>query len=147
MKTIDLAANLAKKNFKSKNFTFHELLDLIKEKNPSWEVDIGDLYINVIEDVRFLSIGAQKWRLHENLKYEEVKKIRMAMFGDKQYYGSDLEEENEQNEVILDEYDDLKNELDEKMINDIEIIDIDMKDSLVEEEEEEEENKEEKYEK
>ncbi|MGL5630284.1 MAG: hypothetical protein ACRDCG_00745 [Mycoplasmoidaceae bacterium] len=109
MKEMDKIIDLARKNFKKESFTFYNLMDLVSSKLKDCNIDAADLYINLIEDVRFLSIGKQKWRLCESFKFEEIEKIRMTMFGDKDFH--DIE-----NDEVISE---IFNEFDNKnIIND-----------------------------
>ena len=134
MKINDKIADLAKKKFKSKSFTFYDLLDLIQEDKSEIKIDPSDLYINIIEDVRFLSIGKQKWRMRETFKYEEVEKIKLTMFGDKEYQNLEAYEENIIDDKVILE--DMKIDEDDNIID---LEDDELQDEIKKEDIEEEE--------
>ncbi len=91
---IDIAYEIASKKLKSKQFSFRELFKLIVEKHPEHKNDVGDLYIELINDTRFLSTGKDKWTLTEYLKYEDIQKISSSMFGlDKYTLDDDLDDD------------------------------------------------------
>lgn len=122
MKITDKIADLAKKKFKSKSFTFYDLLNLIESEKMEIKIDPSNLYINIIEDVRFLSIGKQKWRIRETLKYEEVEKIKQSMFGNKEYQELESYEESnvnfkdekiDENSMIIDSIEDIHDDDDD----------------------------------
>ncbi len=91
---IDVAYEIASKKLKSKQFSFRELFKLIIEKHPEYKNDVGDLYIELINDTRFLSTGRDKWTLTEYLKYDDIQKISSSMFGlDKYTLDDDLDDD------------------------------------------------------
>ncbi|MGL4647418.1 MAG: DNA-directed RNA polymerase subunit delta [Mycoplasmoidaceae bacterium] len=78
---IDIAYEVAKKKFKKGKFTFRELLaEVIKTHSECKDLG-GDLYVEMISDIRFLSLGNDEWALQEYFNYEEYEKISSAMFG------------------------------------------------------------------
>ncbi len=91
---IDIAYEIASKKLKSKQFSFRELFKLIIEKHPEFKNDVGDLYVDLINDIRFLSTGKDKWTLTEYLKYDDIQKISSSMFGlDKYTLDDDLDDD------------------------------------------------------
>ncbi len=91
---IDIAYDIASKKLKSKQFSFRELFKLIIEKHPEYKNDVGDLYIELINDTRFLSTGKDKWTLTEYLKFDDIQKISSSMFGlDKYTMEDDLDDD------------------------------------------------------
>ncbi len=91
---IDIAYEIASKKLKSKQFSFRELFKLIIEKHPEYKNDVGDLYIELINDTRFLSTGKDKWTLTEYLKFDDIQKISSSMFGlDKYTLDDDLDDD------------------------------------------------------
>lgn len=91
---IDIAYEIASKKLKSKQFSFRELFKLIVEKHPEHKNNVGDLYVDLINDTRFLSTGKDKWTLTEYLKYDDIQKISSSMFGlDKYTFDDDLDDD------------------------------------------------------
>lgn len=125
---IDIAYELVKKKFKKKKFTYRELYKEISSINKLETNDsIDDLYVEMISDIRFLSIGNDYWILKENVSFEEFQKVKNAMFGIDEIKFDDIDEselealkkqkENEikENEISIT-YDDLDENFDEKKI-------------------------------
>ncbi len=103
---IDLAYEIAKKKYKKGKFKYRDLLaEVIKSDSKLKDVG-GDLYIELINDIRFLSLGNDDWALQEYYSYDEFEKIASAMFGlDKIDIDPELLEEMaiEKPKVIVDE--------------------------------------------
>ena len=103
---IDLAYEIAKKKYKKGKFKYRDLLaEVIKSDSKLKDVG-GDLYIDLINDIRFLSLGNDDWALQEYYSYDEFEKIASAMFGlDKIDIDPELLEEMaiEKPKVIIDE--------------------------------------------
>lgn len=103
---IDLAYEIAKKKYKKSKFKYRDLLaEVIKSDSKLKDVG-GDLYIELINDIRFLSLGNDDWALQEYYSYDEFEKIASAMFGlDKIDIDPELLEEMaiEKPKVIVDE--------------------------------------------
>lgn len=103
---IDLAYEIAKKKYKKGKFKYRDLLaEVIKSDSKLKDVG-GDLYIELINDIRFLSLGNDDWALQEYYSYDEFEKIASAMFGlDKIDIDPELLEEMaiEKPKVIIDE--------------------------------------------
>lgn len=89
---IDKAYDCAKENFKKSPFTFKELFELLLKKEPSIKNEVSDLYIEILQDIRFISLGKQKWALRENFKYSEISKITASMFGLEEYHEEDADQ-------------------------------------------------------
>ena len=103
---IDLAYEIAKKKYKKGKFKYRDLLaEVIKSDSKLKDVG-GDLYMELINDIRFLSLGNDDWALQEYYSYDEFEKIASAMFGlDKIDIDPELLEEMaiEKPKVIVDE--------------------------------------------
>ena len=103
---IDLAYEIAKKKYKKGKVKYRDLLaEVIKSDSKLKDVG-GDLYIELINDIRFLSLGNDDWALQEYYSYDEFEKIASAMFGlDKIDIDPELLEEMaiEKPKVIVDE--------------------------------------------
>jgi DNA-directed RNA polymerase delta subunit len=58
---IDLAYEYARTNFKKNPFTFNDLLKAISKqyKLSSDEQEVGYLYLNILQDQRFIYSGSQ----------------------------------------------------------------------------------------
>ena len=125
---IDIAYEIASKKLKAKQFSFRDLFKLIIEKHPEYKNDVGDLYIDLISDNRFITVGKDKWTLVEYLKHEEIQKINSSMFGLDKLTLEDLDENFDPSELKTmsndeDEYmmmDDLDEESESFMGNEIE---------------------------
>ncbi|WPL37229.1 DNA-directed RNA polymerase subunit delta [Malacoplasma iowae] len=115
---IDTAYDCAKKNFGESPFTFKELYELLLKSNPLIKNEAIDLYIEILQDIRFISLGKQKWSLRENYTNAEINKITSSMFGLEEYHEEDAdkymsdaekhelhskEEKEEQLDLIIDE--------------------------------------------
>lgn len=115
---IDTAYDCAKKNFGESPFTFKELYELLLKSNPLIKNEAIDLYIEILQDIRFISLGKQKWSLRENYTNAEINKITSSMFGLEEYHEEDAdkymsdaekhelhskEEIEEQLDLIIDE--------------------------------------------
>lgn len=88
---IEIAYDYAKDNFKKTPFSFKELFDAILKKNPEVKNDASDLYIELLQDIRFISLGKQKWSLRENFTLSEINKITSSMFGLEEYHEEDAD--------------------------------------------------------
>lgn len=115
---IDTAYDCAKKNFGESPFTFKELYELLLKSNPLIKNEAIDLYIEILQDIRFISLGKQKWSLRENYTNAEINKITSSMFGLEEYHEEDAdkymsdaekhelhskEEKEEQLDLIMDD--------------------------------------------
>lgn len=89
---IEKAYICAKENFKKNSFTFKQLFELLSKKEPSVKDSAADLYIDILQDIRFISLGKQKWALRENFKYSEINKITSSMFGLDEYHEEDADQ-------------------------------------------------------
>ncbi|MGL4616649.1 MAG: DNA-directed RNA polymerase subunit delta [Mycoplasmoidaceae bacterium] len=78
---IDLAYEIAKKKYKKGKFKYRSLLAEVIKSDPKLKDMGGDLYIELINDIRFLSLGNDDWALQEYYSYDEFEKIAAAMFG------------------------------------------------------------------
>lgn len=89
---IEIAYEYAKDNFGRNSFTFKELFNSLLKKDPTIKNRVSDLYIELLQDIRFISLGKQKWSLRENFKVNEISKITASMFGLDEYYENDIDE-------------------------------------------------------
>lgn len=89
---IEKAYICAKENFKKNSFTFKQLFELLSKQEPSVKNSAADLYIEILQDIRFISLGKQKWSLRENFKYSEISKITSSMFGLDEYHEEDADQ-------------------------------------------------------
>lgn len=83
---IDIAYEYAKENFNKVPFTFKELMDGLVHDKLEIASDASDLYVDMIQDIRFISLGKQKWSLRENYNLVEINKISSSIFGIEEYY-------------------------------------------------------------
>ncbi|WP_052664002.1 DNA-directed RNA polymerase subunit delta [Mycoplasmoides alvi] len=87
---IDKAYAIAQSQFKNKSFDFNALWkEIIKNAKISKDEEskiVGNFYIELLQDARFIHVGDRKWRLRETIKYGELDKISQSMFGGKEYY-------------------------------------------------------------
>ncbi len=87
---IDEAFSIAQAQFKNRAFDFNALWkEVVKKTKMSKEQEhreIGNFYLQFLQDLRFVHIGDRKWRLRETMKYDEWDRISQSMFGVKEYY-------------------------------------------------------------
>lgn len=121
---IEKAYICAKENFKKNSFTFKQLFELLSKQESSVKDSAADLYIDILQDIRFISLGKQKWALRENFKYSEISKITSSMFGLDEYheedadqYMSDVEKSELKSKSSDDDIDDYIDEDDEDNID------------------------------
>lgn len=99
---IEKAYTCAKAKFKKNYFTFKDLFDVLLKEVPTIKNEATDLYIELLQDNRFISLGKQKWALRENFTINEIKKITSSMFGLDEYHEEDADQymsEAEKNEL------------------------------------------------
>lgn len=99
---IEKAYTCAKAKFKKNYFTFKDLFDVLLKEVPTIKNEATDLYIELLQDNRFISLGKQKWALRENFTVNEIKKITSSMFGLDEYHEEDADQymsEAEKNEL------------------------------------------------
>lgn len=89
---IETTYEYAKDKFGKTPFTFKELFNNLLKNDPSIKESASDLYIELLQDIRFISLGNQKWSLREYFTLSEINKITSSMFGLDEYYESDVEE-------------------------------------------------------
>ncbi|MDQ0513576.1 DNA-directed RNA polymerase delta subunit [Mycoplasmoides fastidiosum] len=81
----DLAYEIALTQFHNQNFSFQNLWSLVwsqatdfkQEKVEDW---IGDFYVDLCQDKRFLVCGPTTWCLKECITVEKAEKIANTMF-------------------------------------------------------------------
>ncbi|WP_036448540.1 DNA-directed RNA polymerase subunit delta [Mycoplasmoides pirum] len=87
---IDQAFTIAQSQFKNRSFDFNALWKEVVKKNKFSKDEeakvVGNFYLELLQDLRFVHIGDRKWRLRETMKYNEWDKISQSMFGIKEYY-------------------------------------------------------------
>lgn len=88
---IEVAYEYAKINFNKSPFSFKELFDALLKNDKSIENSASDLYIDLLQDIRFISLGKQKWSLRENFTLSEINKITSSMFGLEEYHEEDAD--------------------------------------------------------
>lgn len=88
---IEIAYEYAKENFKKNSFSFKELFDALAKNNSDIKNNASDLYIELLQDIRFISLGKQKWSLRENFTLAEINKITSSMFGLDEYHEEDAD--------------------------------------------------------
>ncbi|MDE6472869.1 MAG: DNA-directed RNA polymerase subunit delta [Ureaplasma sp.] len=107
----EIAYEIAKKDFKNKEFNFNDLVNKIIDKaeisKTEFNDQIGDFYTNLLQDVRFVFLGNNQWTLKENLKVAEYQ-IKMNSLYD--FEQNDLVEDYEQNLIDSSENDEYKND-------------------------------------
>lgn len=86
---IEKAYKCAKSNFKKSYFSFKDLYDCLAEDEPIIKEKPIDLYIEMIQDIRFISLGKEKWALRENFSVNDINKIKSSMFGLDEYHEED----------------------------------------------------------
>lgn len=99
---MEKAYTCAKAKFKKNYFTFKDLFDVLSKEVPSIKDEVTDLYIELLQDNRFISLGKQKWALRENFTVSEINKITSSMFGLDEYHEEDADQymsEAEKNEL------------------------------------------------
>lgn len=84
---MEIAHQVAKKEFKNKSFSFQQLWSLvwkkaIQFKNEKVEDWIGVFYTDLVQDKRFLIAGSNEWLLAEYVKIEDAEKIARKMYYD-----------------------------------------------------------------
>lgn len=89
---IEKAYSCAKTNFKKTYFTFKDLYNILAKEEPSIKLSPADLYIEILQDIRFISLGKQKWALRENFTVSEINKITSSMFGLDEYHEEDADQ-------------------------------------------------------
>ncbi len=89
---IEKAYHCAKVNFKKSYFTFKDLYNILVKEEPSIKNCSADLYIEILQDIRFISLGKQKWALRENFTVNEINKITSSMFGLDEYHEEDADQ-------------------------------------------------------
>lgn len=86
---IEKAYSCAKSNFKKSYFSFKDLYSILLEEVPDIKNEVIDLYVEMLQDIRFISLGKEKWALRENFTTSEINKIRTSMFGLDEYHEED----------------------------------------------------------
>ena len=77
---FDLAYEFARKKYKKGKFKYRGLVaEVIKSDSKVKDVG-GHLYIELINDIRFLSLGTDDWALQEYYSYDAFEKNAAAMF-------------------------------------------------------------------
>lgn len=89
---MEKAYTCAKAKFKKNYFTFKDLFDVLLKEVPTIKNEATDLYIELLQDNRFISLGKQKWALRENFTINEINKITSSMFGLDEYHEEDADQ-------------------------------------------------------
>lgn len=80
---ITLAYECALKNFKNKPFTFRQIWEELVKKaklDKSERELVGQFYIDLLEDPRFIFIGGKKWRIREFLTSVEIANYENSLY-------------------------------------------------------------------
>lgn len=81
---IDIVYDNAKKTYGDKSFPFNTIWKtLVKDAKLSTEEqknEIGNLYVDILQDTRFVYVGAQKWRLREYLTQDEIANLQHKLY-------------------------------------------------------------------
>ncbi len=88
---IEITYEYAKEKFGNTPFTFKELFNALLKKDKSIKDYASDLYIELLQDIRFISLGKQRWSLREYFTLSEINKITSSMFGLDEYYENDID--------------------------------------------------------
>ena len=88
---IEITYEYAKEKFGNTPFTFKELFNDLLKKDKSIKDYASDLYIELLQDIRFISLGKQRWSLREYFTLSEINKITSSMFGLDEYYENDID--------------------------------------------------------
>lgn len=121
---IDKAYETAKKNFNKTPFTFKELFQLLLKEDSSIKSEAIDLYVEILQDIRFISLGKQKWSLRENFKIDQINKITSSMFGLDEYHEEDAD-------IYMSDAEKQEYQLKEEGVEEIELIDVEEDDTNI----------------
>lgn len=88
---IEETYELVKNKYDDKHFTFKDVYDLLTKKGIDIKNSIGEIYIDMLQDFRFISLGKGKWALRENFSLAQIKKISSSMFGLDEYHEEDAD--------------------------------------------------------
>lgn len=81
---IDIVYDNVKKNYENKQFPFSAIWKtLVKDAKLSAEEqrnEIGNLYVDILQDTRFVYVGNQKWRLREYLTQDEIANLQYKLY-------------------------------------------------------------------
>lgn len=86
---IEKAYDCAKNEFGDKHFTFKDIYNSLSKKGNDIKNSVGELYTEMIQDFRFISLGKEKWALRENFTVAQIEKILSSMFGLDEYHEED----------------------------------------------------------
>lgn len=86
---IEKAYDSAKNEFGDKHFTFKDIYNSLSKKGIDVKNSVGELYTEMIQDFRFISLGKEKWALRENFTVAQIEKILSSMFGLDEYHEED----------------------------------------------------------
>jgi len=81
---VDLAYETAKEKFQKKHFTYSNLwtslVKKVKLTEQEQQEDIGSLYVDILQDPRFIFLGNNTWRLREYLTREEIAMLENSLY-------------------------------------------------------------------
>lgn len=101
---MDCAYNIVKKRReKDASFLLSSLWNEVSEKleldKQKGTYSIGEFLGDMMQDVRFVHISDDRWKLRENMKLEEWDKISKSMLGSREYLEEGYEEDFHETEV------------------------------------------------
>lgn len=80
---ITLAYEYALKTYKNKSFTFRQIWEELAKKaklDKNERELVGQFYIDLLEDPRFIFIGGKKWRIREFLTSTEIDNYANSLY-------------------------------------------------------------------
>lgn len=102
----DIAYDLAKETFKNTSFTFDNLWqELSKSKKIHYLNDSeikGRLYSEIMQDIRFLYVGNQTWKLRQFVTSEEIKNAHQALYDFDNTSSEETQKVENENEIEFD---------------------------------------------
>ncbi|MEF9984764.1 MAG: DNA-directed RNA polymerase subunit delta [Malacoplasma sp.] len=121
---IEYAYDSAKKEYGDKHFTFKDIYNSLLKKGIDVKNSVGELYTEMIQDFRFISLGKEKWALRENFTMVQIEKILSSMFGLDEYHEEDANKymsKKEKEELNSKEKDDILPILENDETDDLDI--------------------------
>lgn len=83
---IDVAYDLAQKEYKDKTFSFTDLFNKVTKQlrldTKTKDENIGEFYSDLIQDKRFVFCGKNQWRLSQYLTLNEINNLHSNLYND-----------------------------------------------------------------
>lgn len=83
---IDVAYDLAQKEYKDKTFSFTDLFNKVTKQlrldTKTKDENIGEFYSDLIQDKRFVFCGKNQWRLSQYLTLNEINNLHTNLYND-----------------------------------------------------------------